>query len=286
MSGLQRLVVAIVVLAVGGIVFSAIGWGPRPIERIESPSESPKESSKPRHSHPEPFDAPFEEPDWLRDPIRLAHVPADIREIERSRRPQRPASDPKPRWFGGSPYDLIVAGRKEMRPRSAEAMPPTLCRSVEPVPEHGDYFSGPRRVHDVTMGIFENASGFGMVRMLAYRNRRGIELPPWVDRVELVSLLTDYEVSVYVLDEMASPALARQAKRRPLDEFEQLALDAVRRGEDLMWTPEAPKRMFGAIRAEWYCLECHTSAKKGDLLGAFAYYLDTTADRLTEGRPK
>jgi hypothetical protein len=101
-----------------------------------------------------------------------------------------------------------------------------------------------------------------------------------VDRVELVSLLTDDEPSVYVLDEMATPALARQAKRRPLDEFEHLGLDAVRRGENVVWTPEAPTRMFGAIRARAHCLECHANAKKGDLLGAFTYYLDTPVDRL------
>ena len=85
---------------------------------------------------------------------------------------------------------------------------------------------------------------------------------------------------MYVLDEMATPPLARQAKRRPLDEFERLGLDAVRRGENLVWTPEAPTRMFGAIRAREYCLECHANARKGDLLGAFTYYLDTPVDQL------
>ena len=90
---------------------------------------------------------------------------------------------------------------------------------------------------------------------------------PAIDRVELVSLLTDDEPSVYVLDEMATPALARQAKRRPLDEFERLGLDAVRRGEQLVWSREAPTRMFGAIRAKADCLQCHANAKEGDLLG-------------------
>ena len=86
--------------------------------------------------------------------------------------------------------------------------------------------------------------------------------------------------SVYVLDEIATPPLARQAKRRPLDEFERLGLDAVRRGEELVWTREAPTRMFGAIRAKADCLHCHANAKEGDLLGAFTYYLKVPVDRL------
>ena len=51
-----------------------------------------------------------------------------------------------------------------------------------------------------------------------------------------------------------------------------------------MWTPEAPARMFGAIRARAHCLECHTNAKKGDLLGAFTYYLSTPVDQLNKGK--
>ncbi len=114
-----------------------------------------------------------------------------------------------------------------------------------------------------------------------FTNDRGVEVASRdIDRVELVSLLTDDEPSVYVLDEMATPSLARQAKRRPLDEFERLGLDAVRRGEELVWTREAPTRMFGAIWAKAACLHCHANAKEGDLLGAFTYYLKVPVDRL------
>jgi hypothetical protein len=112
-------------------------------------------------------------------------------------------------------------------------------------------------------------------------NDRGVQVASRViDRVELVSLLTDDEPSVYVLDEIATPPLARQAKRWPLDEFERLGLNAVRFGEALVWTREAPTRMFGAIRAKADCLHCHANAKEGDLLGAFTYYLMVPVDRL------
>ena len=133
----------------------------------------------------------------------------------------------------------------------------------------------------MTTSMFESASGFGFGRMAMIETSRGTLVPSRaVDRVELVSLLTVYEPSAYVLDEMATPALARQAKRRTLDEFEQRGLEAVRRGENVVWTREAPTRMFGAIRAKKTCLECHVEAKEGELLGAFTYYLTTPVDQL------
>ena len=164
-------------------------------------------------------------------------------------------------------------------------MPATSCRSVEPGPKQPVNFAGPHRGRHLTVSMCEATSGFGLVRMAVAENGRGIRVASGViDRVELVSLLTDYEPSVYVLDEMATPPLARQAKRRPLDEFERLGLDAVRRGEELVWTREAPTRLFGAIRAEGYCLECHANAREGDLLGAFTYYLNAPVDQLDATR--
>jgi hypothetical protein len=213
----------------------------------------------------------------------------DVREAERSRRPQRP-DDPK-RKTPGLSYDSILEGRNHdgtfARPKPASPMPPTSCRSVELAPKHAANVSGPYRVHHLTISMFESQSGFGFVRMFYLENDRGVSVASRaIDRVELVSLLTNSEPSVYVLDEMATPALARQAQRRPLDEFERLGLDAVRRGDDLVWTREAPTRMFGAIRAEERCLECHPSARENDLLGAFTYYLNTPVDQLsTTKRP-
>jgi hypothetical protein len=150
-----------------------------------------------------------------------------------------------------------------------------------PAPKDAAWFAGPHRVHHVTLALFEGQSGFGIHRMVRFKNDRGVEVgSPAIDRVELVSLLTDDQPSVYVLDEMATPPLARQAKRRLLDEFERLGLDAVRRGEELVWPREAPTRMFGAIRAKATCLHCHANVKEGDLRGVFTYYLQVPADQL------
>ncbi len=265
MSKLQRLALGVVVVA-GGMTVFFVDRGRRATERIDVPFEL------------------GEGVDSLHEPIVPTEVPADIRELERSRRARRPA-DPKRKTYG-RPYDSVLEGwnheGKLPRAKPAEPMPSTSCRSVEPAPKHVADVSGPYRVHDLAVSDFETASGFGFVRMLFEKNARGV----WVasraiDRVELVSLLTDSEPSVYVLDEMATPPLARQAIRRPLDEFERLGLDSMRRGEHLVWTREAPTRMFGAIRARTQCLECHTNAEKGDLLGAFTYYLTVPVEKLS-----
>jgi hypothetical protein len=213
-------------------------------------------------------------------------VPLELpgyREEERSRRAQKPANPTRKR--DGLTYDSILQRKNSdgtlTRPKPAEPMPPTSCQSVEPAPKNTDKFSGPYYVHESAVHWFETTSGFGFWRMGGITNKRGQFLGATViDRVELVSLLTDYVPSAYVLDEMATPTLTRQAKRRHLDKFEQLGLEAVRRGEDLVWTPEAPTRMFGALRANDRCLECHTNAKEGDLLGAFTYYLEMPVDQL------
>jgi hypothetical protein len=138
-----------------------------------------------------------------------------------------------------------------------------------------------KRAHELTIDLFTTASGFGLVRMLLVTNSRGIETgAKGIDRVELVSLLKEEQPAAYVLDEMATPPRARVARRRSLDEFEERGLQAVRRGADLVGSPEAPTRMFGAVRARQGCIDCHPGAREGDLLGAFSYFLTTPVGSL------
>jgi hypothetical protein len=263
MCKLRHLVMLAVVVTCGiGTTFS-VDRNDRPIARM-GPSQEPTEfAGSPR------------------EPIVPAEPLDDVRKAEQSRRAVRPAGDPKRE--DGLNYKGVLKGWEggPSLPKPAEPMPPTYCRSIERAPKHTKWTAGPYDVHRRTVYIFENKAGFGYIRMFWYNNDRGVEVASRaVDRVELLSLLTDDEPSVYVLDEMATPPLARHAKRRPLDEFERLGLDAVRRGEELVWTREAPTRMFGAIRAEADCLHCHANAKEGDLLGAFTYYLKIPVDRL------
>jgi hypothetical protein len=275
MSGLQRLVLVAIAAAIGMTTFFSVDRHCRSVARI-APTYEPTALA----------DAPYDPmglADSPHEPVVLTEPLDDVRKAERSRRAQRPAGDPERK--NGLNYEGVLKGLRgrgtQPSPKPAEPMPPTSCRAVEPAPKHADPFSGPHRLHYVTVALFETASGFGFWRMFTTENDRGVAVASRaVDRVELVSLLTDYQPSVYVLDEMATPTLARRAKRRPLDEFERLGLDALRRGEELVWTREAPTRMFGAIRARADCLDCHANARVGDLLGAFTYYLNAPVDKL------
>jgi hypothetical protein len=64
-----------------------------------------------------------------------------------------------------------------------------------------------------------------------------------------------------------------EAPVRPLDAFENGALERLREGEDLVYEEtDRSVHMVGAIRAVQQCLECHQT-QRGALLGAFTYEL-------------
>jgi hypothetical protein len=263
MFKLRHRVMLAVVVASGICTIFSVDRNYRPIARIDPSQEPTKSAGLPQESivPAEPLD--------------------DVRKAEQSRRAVRPAGDPKRE--DGLNYEGVLKGWEggTLLPKPAEPMPPTYCRTIERAPKNTKGTTGLYDVHDRTVLLFEDESGFGNTRMFRFKNDRGVFVASRdIDRVELVSLLTDDEPSVYVLDEMATPPLARQAERRPLDEFERLGLNAVRFGEELVWTREAPTRMFGAIRAKAACLHCHANAKEGDLLGAFTYYLKVPVDRM------
>ncbi len=261
----HRVMLVVVVASWISTIFS-VDRNYRPIARIDPSQEPTQFAGSPQ------------------EPIVPAEPPDDVRKAERRRRAVRPAGDPIRRGYGLPLMNyegVLTGGGNQPHPRAAEPLPPTYCHSIERVPKPKYIRTGPHGVHRSTIDLFENESGFGVRRMVYSTNDRGVYVASSdIDRVELVSLLTDDQPSVYVLDEMATPPLARQAKRRPLDEFERLGLDAVRLGEQLVWTREAPTRMFGAIRAKEDCLDCHANAKYGDLLGAFTYYLKVPVDRV------
>ena len=195
-------------------------------------------------------------------------------------RPVRPTPD-LPARFRLS-YDSVLNGTEPLTAeersaiRETKEMPPTACETVEIVDNEMA-----KHTHQSAINWFTAASGFGFMRMLAANNSRGIATgAKEIDRAELVSLLKEEQPAAYVLDEMATPPKARVARRRRLDQFEERGLEAVHDGADLVWTPEAPKRMFGAIRAQKECIDCHPGAREGDLLGAFTYFLTTPVDLL------
>jgi hypothetical protein len=195
-------------------------------------------------------------------------------------RPVKPAHDaPTPFRLD---YDRVFNGIKPLTEdeqsaiQATQEMPRTACNSVAVV-----HSKEAKRAHELSIDWFTTTSGFGFVRMFVFTNPRGIATAAKeIDRVELVSLLKEEQPAAYVLDEMATPPRARVARRRSLDEFEERGLQAVRRGADLVGSPEAPTRMFGAVRAQKGCLDCHPGAREGGLLGAFSYFLTTPVDAL------
>ena len=235
------------------------------------------------------------------DPEAAASPPrdsrsAEIRAGERRRAPRRPTEAPaskdyetvyagaRAQWDPPTARDVARMTLDAARLASTERRPETRCRSFEIVPKATDGpFAVASGLHENAVYTFGNLLGaFGNGRMTVYRdNDRGIVTGSVaVDRVELVGLLMHDDPCVYVMDEMATPAKARFARHRPLDEFEERGLYAVRGGAELVWTREASTRMFGALRAEERCLTCHPGAKQGELLGAFTYYLDRPIEQL------
>lgn len=151
------------------------------------------------------------------------------------------------------------------------------CHHVETASVSDPSFLAARQTHARTTETFVESAGFGLSRVLTIDPRREFhQETDSIANVELVSLLVHEEPSAYMIQQGPVPV-----ERRPLDSFEELALDRVRLGANLVWSPEQPQRMFGAIRASASCLDCHTQARENDLLGAFTYVLKTPVVQLT-----
>ena len=97
-----------------------------------------------------------------------------------------------------------------------------------------------------------------------------------VIRLELVSLLRHAEPLVYVSTALPLMDELEEVPTRPLDAFEQGALQKLRFDQDTVTDIKKDRiRMLGAVRAGNYCLQCH-EGQRGELLGAFSYELVTS----------
>ena len=143
-------------------------------------------------------------------------------------------------------------------------------------------------LHDAGRNSFLNSERFGYVktRQLAAGFEPHAMMqnpnPSWrndfldwqISRLDLVSLLKFAEPRVYLSEHLPRMDELRNAKTRPVDDFEQRALTQLRDGEDIVLDQHLNTiRMVGAVRAAKQCLDCH-SVRRGELLGAFSYLLD------------
>lgn len=221
----------------------------------------------------------------VRDELLTPAMRQMYREHERLRRSESTAARPL-QLAGTSPvrfeiikgqiFDSKLGYSHETVPMKELVTVSPPCHHVEVAPAPDPRFLAARQTHDRTTKKFVAHSGFGFIRVIEFPRP---ELPHESDSiasVQLVSLLVHEAPSIYVIQQGSLPV-----ERRPLDSFENLALDQVRVGADLVWSPEHPQRMFGAIRATASCLDCHTAAREHDLLGAFTYSLKIPVEQLT-----
>lgn len=137
-------------------------------------------------------------------------------------------------------------------------------------------------LHEESLFSFFNPLAFGYVKDRehvvgfqphAFSRRPEVPVIWRMDKLELVSLLKYKQPSVYLSEYLPRMKELREAKTRPLDEFEKNALNALRHGEDIQVESSHEQiRMLGAIRAAKQCLKCH-DVERGELLGAFSYGL-------------
>ncbi len=151
-------------------------------------------------------------------------------------------------------------------------------------------------LHDRQVQLFVKSPGSGVERMPSmHKLRKNLlakevfplpesegefempkDAPTWhIERLELVSLFKNNPPAVYASGDFTVMMFAiHDAKTRPLNAFEESNLASLKDGNEIKVQSERNAiHMLGAIRAGGECLKCHTTAKKGDLLGAFSYEL-------------
>lgn len=143
-------------------------------------------------------------------------------------------------------------------------------------------------LHDAGLNSFTDSQRLGFVKtrqlaagfephMVTRKSSQWLQedfLEWQISRLELVSLLKFAEPRVYLSEHLPRMEELRNAETRPVDEFEQRALQHLRDGEDIVVDQQLNTiRMVGAVRAAKQCLDCH-SVRRGELLGAFSYLLD------------
>lgn len=103
---------------------------------------------------------------------------------------------------------------------------------------------------------------------------KALKSDKWViSSLELVSLLKHEQPVTYVSDRLPKMDELKEAKTRPLTEFESQSLKTLVDGREVV-ASATPNRilMLGALRASKSCIYCHY-VESGELLGAFSYDL-------------
>jgi hypothetical protein len=186
-------------------------------------------------------------------------------------------------------HPLLVAHCPTEQPGSVPEMHPSDLRA----PNNNEL----KNAHRVYRDSFVFEEGWGYVRskneVAGFVPHRfgSVSLQPWneesnfqadnalkksdwrVASVKLVSLLMHSSPQVYEIDKLPNMDEVKDVPTRKLSSWESASLERLRAGENV-FLDESPEqiRMFGAIRANKECLQCH-DASRGELLGAFTYLI-------------
>ncbi|MEO1980235.1 MAG: hypothetical protein ABGZ23_26145 [Fuerstiella sp.] len=138
-------------------------------------------------------------------------------------------------------------------------------------------------LHDRYTQAFVNSEGFGISRVLTFDTpeKRAFLVNGQKRRIHTVQLIglngdmpRAYESSFM----NPTRSMLATSAHRALSDFENHAIERLRAGTDYVFSgedhdPEHPHgTLVAALRASESCMECH-DAKRGQLLGAFAYRL-------------
>lgn len=197
---------------------------------------------------------------------------------------------------GALPLAAKSIGPKIALAKGEEAGPPALMKANALMPSLAqlDTFHYRGQMNFITPGSLgyvkdrEHVSGFQahqfralpqLVEPAVTREKTPRKEKWAVARLELVSLLKHEEPAVYVSETLPRMEQLKEAKLRPLDEFEADALRRLRKGEDVVTESSLNQiRMMGSLRAAKQCMQCH-SAKRGELLGSFSYVMQRVPPR-------
>lgn len=193
----------------------------------------------------------------------------------------------------------IKSRRSETAPQ-ARPEPPPAWSPGEPGPRHQptkEVAAVIEKLHGEGIVDFASVDDFGYFKsreaVSGFLPHRLSKLPVQIEpspiavaRVYLVGLVVHKEPVVYLTDKLPTMEKVTQMPTREPDAFEKSGIEALRAGKELHWRGgDRLTRVLGAIRATRQCVVCH-SCPRGQLLGAFSYYLVPSSKAAAESVSK
>lgn len=211
--------------------------------------------------------------------------------------------------YRNSPYET----GKFYHPKELFVLARPIARAMLNLPTAPVLWSTDDQMHGYFLKRFLQAQGMGFTRMAAPSlspddlmqltisgsaandgQKASPGQPYQVKSIELVGLAFHDPPVVFKQELYHRPDMRpmQTFKRLPdtyraLTEVEQKMLAALVAGKEdtVAQTDKEQRLVFGAIRTQQSCLDCHTTAKAGDILGAFSYRLIPRTESIVTAQP-